>query len=246
MSDFDIEVSVVIPCYNERENLRPLCAGLGKALGPRGISFELVVIDDASTDGSWEVLKGLGEELPFLRAQRFRRNCGQSAALEAGVRASRGRTIVTLDGDFQNDPGDLGKLLDALGDCDCASGDRTASRREGYGLLRVVSSRIANWVRNKASGESFADSACNFRAARRECFERIRFFNGAHRFITTLIKMEGFKVKEVPISSRPRLHGKSKYGVWNRLFRAARDLSGVRWMKSRHIRYEVSERMGRE
>jgi dolichol-phosphate mannosyltransferase len=238
----EVELSVVVPSYNERENLSPLLARLKEALDTRQVSYEVIITDDGSTDGSWETLLELARTHPFLRAQRFERNCGQTAALEAGLRAARGRVLVTLDGDLQNDPRDLGLLLEALEGCDCASGSRVESRRRGDPFLKVISSRIANRVRNAVTGVDFSDSACNFRAMRRECLERIKFFNGAHRFLSTLIKMEGFRVVEVPISCGRRLHGKSKYGLWNRLFRASRDLLGVRWMMSRSYRYVITEK----
>jgi len=246
MSEPEIELSVVIPCYNEEENLLPLLLEIQKVLEPPGTDYEVIITDDCSSDGSWQVLQDLASGFPRLTAQRLRERSGQSAALEAGLRASRGATVATLDGDLQNDPGDLPRLLEALERCDCASGCRNASRRQGYGRLRNLSSKIANSFRNALTGEDFSDSACNFRAMKRECFEKIKFFNGAHRFLTTLIRLEGYEVEEIPISSRPRLHGRSKYGMWNRLFRGVRDVLGVRWLKSRHLRYDVAERSRRE
>jgi dolichol-phosphate mannosyltransferase len=240
------ELSIVIPCYNERENVGPLLERLREVLEPLRRTYELIVTDDASTDGTWDELVALAPRYPMLRIQRFAGNCGQSAALEAGLRRARGKVIVTLDADLQNDPQDLPKLLEALEGCDCAVGSRAAARREGYGLMRVVSSLIANSIRNSITGDSFSDSGCNFRAMRRECVERIPFFNGAHRFLPTLLQMEGFRVAEVPIAVRPRLHGKSKYGVGNRALRGLRDCLGVRWMKKRSYRYRVvEERNGR-
>lgn len=235
------ELSIVIPCYNEKENVRPLLESLREVLEPLHRSYELILTDDASTDGTWEEMTALAPRFPGLRIQRFAQNCGQSAALEAGMRRARGKVIVTLDADLQNDPQDLPKLLDALEGCDCAVGSRAAARRQGYTLLRVVSSLIANSIRNSITGDNFSDSGCNFRALRRECVERIPFFNGAHRFLPTLLQMEGFRVAEVPISVRPRLHGESKYGVGNRALRGLRDCLGVRWMKKRSYRYRVVE-----
>jgi len=234
-------LSVVVPCYNESGNMRPLVEAVRAVLEPRGEPFEVVVTDDHSDDGSWEVLRALASECPFVRAQRFEARRGQSAALLAGMRAARGEVVITIDGDLQNDPADIPKLLDALSDCDCASGDRTAWRRKADGEVRYISSRIANRIRNAVTGERFSDSACNLRAFRRECVDRVFYFNGAHRFMTTLVKLEGFRVKEVPISARKRQHGKSKYGVWNRLFRASADLLAVRWYKKRRIDYRVGE-----
>ena len=157
------------------------------------------------------------------------------------MQITRGRYIATLDADLQNDPKDLPAMLEALKNFDCACGTRVETRAKGDSWLRIVSSRIANWVRNKLSGENITDAGCTYRVFKRECIANIKFFNGAHRFLPTLIKMEGFSVTEVPVSNNPRHAGKSHYGVWNRLFKSFRDLLAVRWMKSRRLRYEIAE-----
>lgn len=235
------ELSVVIPCHNEAENLRPLLAAIHAAVDPLGLDYEVVITDDCSTDDSWRVLQELSAADPRLRAQRFEFNCGESAASWAGMQIARGRYLATLDADLQNDPNDLPAMLKALRDFDCVCGTRVESRGEGDSWLRIGSSRIANWVRNKLSGENISDAGCTYRVFRRECIARIKFFNGAHRFLPTLIKLEGFSVTEVPVSNNPRRAGQSHYGVWNRLFKSFRDLLAVRWMKSRRLRYEVGE-----
>jgi len=236
-----VEVSLVIPCHNEEENLQPLLSAIHTALDPLGLEYEAVITDDCSTDNSWSVLKQLAASDPRLRIQRFKFNCGESAASWAGMQASRGRYIATLDADLQNDPKDLPAMLQALKNADCVCGTRTASRGQGDNWIRIVSSRIANWVRNKVSGENISDAGCTYRVFKRECIGQVTFFNGAHRFLPTLIKMEGFHVVEVPVSTNPRLSGTSHYGVWNRLFKSFRDLLGVRWMKSRQFRYRIIE-----
>ncbi len=230
------EISVIAPCHNERENLRPLVEAIRAALAPSGRPYEIVLVDDASTDGSWDVMKTLG-----VRAVRFESNCGQSAALWAGIQAARGRILVTLDSDMQNPPSEIPRLLDALKDADCVCGSRVAARAAGDSLLRRASSKIANWVRNKVSGETISDAGCCFRAFRRECVAHVKFFKGAHRFLPTLIRMEGFRVTEIPIAHHPRRAGRSHYGVWNRLFKSSADLLAVRWMKKRLIRYRIAE-----
>ena len=235
------ELSVVIPCHNESENLRALVAAIHSALDPRELNFEIVITDDCSSDDSWRVLQELSAADPRLRAQRFKFNCGESAASWAGMQIARGRYIATLDADLQNDPKDLPAMMQELERFDCVCGTRVDSRGEGDSWLRIVSSRIANWVRNKLSGENISDAGCTYRIFRRECISRIKFFNGAHRFLPTLIKLEGFSVTEVPVSNNPRRAGKSHYGVWNRLFKSFRDLLAVRWMKSRNLRYEIAE-----
>lgn len=234
-------ISVVLPCHNEQDNLRPLVAAISAALDPRGEPYEIVITDDRSTDNSWNLLKQMAAENSRIRVQRFVRNAGQSAAVWAGVQAARGEIIVTLDADLQNDPADMPKLLDALKDCDCATGSRVAARAAGDNLTRQLSSKIANAVRNKITGEQVGDAACGFRAFRRECAMQLKFFKGMHRFLATLFRIEGFKVVEVPISHHPRNAGKSHYGVLNRAFSASYDLFAVRWMKKRMFRYYVEE-----
>jgi len=234
-----VELSLVIPCHNEEKNLQPLLSAIHTALDQLGLEYEVVITDDCSTDNSWSVLKELAASDPRLRIQRFEINSGESAASWAGMQASRGRYIATLDADLQNDPKDLPAMLAALTDTDCVCGTRTASRGQGDNWIRIASSRIANWVRNKLSGENISDAGCTYRVFRRECIEQVNFFNGAHRFLPTLIKMEGFCVVEVPVSTNPRFSGTSHYGVWNRLFKSFRDLLGVRWMKSRQFRYRI-------
>jgi len=235
------ELSLVMPCHNEEKNLQPLLSAIHAALDPLALDYEVVVTDDCSTDNSWSVLKQLAASDRRLRIQRFKNNCGESAASWAGMQVSRGHYIATLDADLQNDPKDLAPMVEALKHADCVCGTRVASRGEGDNWIRIASSRIANWVRNKLSGERISDAGCTYRVFKRECIENVKFFNGAHRFLPTLIKMEGFRVCEVPVSTNPRFSGTSHYGVWNRLFKSFRDLLAVRWMKSRQIRYKIAE-----
>lgn len=245
MTNDTIEISVVLPCHNEQENLPPLVAAIRAALDPLHLPYEIVITDDCSSDGSWALLQKLAAANPQLRAQRFAAQRGQSAALWAGMKAARGKVIVTLDADLQNDPADLPKLLAALTGADCVCGSRVAARSHGDNFIRIASSRIANWVRNRLSGETISDAGCCYRAFKRECIADVKFFNGAHRFLPTLIKMEGFTVTEVAISHHPRAAGEAHYGVWNRLFKSFGDLLAVRWMKKRMIRYQIAERIER-
>ena len=236
-------LSLVIPCYNEQDNLRALLAAIHEAVEPLKLSFEIVITDDCSRDKSWEILKELAVGDPRLRAQRFAFNCGESAASWAGMKAARGWYIVTLDADLQNDPRDLPKFLEALKQFDCVCGTRVQTRGEGDNFIRIASSRIANWVRNQLSGEQITDAGCTYRAFKRECIENLKFFKGMHRFLPTLFKIEGFTVTEIPVTNNPRLAGQSHYGVWNRLFASFYDLLAVRWMKKRMFRYEIAERI---
>lgn len=236
-------LSLVIPCYNEQGNLPALIAAIRDAVNPLDLPYEIVITDDCSSDRSWEILKQLAANDSRVRVQRFAFNCGESAASWAGLRAAQGEFLVTLDADLQNDPKDLPKFLSALKQFDCVCGTRVESRGKGDSLVRIASSRIANWVRNQLSGEQISDAGCTYRAFRRECIQNLKFFKGMHRFLPTLIKLEGFTVTEIPVTNNPRLAGQSHYGVWNRLFASFYDLLAVRWMKKRMFRYQIAEKI---
>jgi len=237
------ELSVVIPCHNEEGNLAALFDSLRAALEPLGVSYEIIVTDDCSGDNSWNILLDSAARDPHVRVQRLDRNCGESAASWAGIQAASGRSIATLDADLQNDPRDLPAFLEALKSCDCVCGTRVSSRGESDGFVRTASSRVANLVRNSLSGEQISDSGCTYRVFKRECVAGLKFFKGMHRFLPTLIKMEGFTVTEIPVTNNPRFAGQSHYGVWNRIFASFYDLLAVRWMKRRMFRFEVVERI---
>jgi dolichol-phosphate mannosyltransferase len=235
--------SLVIPCYNEQDNLRTLVAAIREAVEPLQLEYEIVITDDCSQDRSWDILQGLAAKDSHMRVQRLNRSCGESAASWAGLVAARGKYLVTLDADLQNDPRDLPRFLEALQEFDCVCGTRVESRGQGDNFVRVLSSRIANAVRNKLSGEHISDAGCTYRAFKRECLENLKFFQGMHRFLPTLFKIEGFTVTEISVSQHPRFAGQSHYGVWNRLFSSFHDLLAVRWMKKRMFRYQVAERV---
>jgi dolichol-phosphate mannosyltransferase len=237
------DLSFVIPCYNEQDNLRALVKAIADSVAPLNRSHEIVITDDCSKDNSWQVLNELAAADPRIRGQRFAYNCGQSAALWAGMKSARGKIIVTLDADLQNDPRDLARLLEPLKDFDCVCGSRVEARGKGDSFVRVISSRIANWVRNKLSGETISDAGCCYRAFKRECIENLKFFKGMHRFMPTLFKIEGFTVTEVQVRTNPRLAGKSNYGIGNRLFASFYDLIAVRWMKKRMFHYQIADRL---
>jgi dolichol-phosphate mannosyltransferase len=243
MPDETPRLSFVIPCHNEEANLPVLVNAIRSAVEPLGLSFEIVVTDDCSTDGSWRVLRELAAADRRVRAQRFAFNCGQSAAQWAGLKAARGRYLVTLDADLQNDPRDVPDFVAALERFDCVCGTRVESRSQGDNFIRIASSRIANWVRNTLSGETISDAGCCYRAFKRECIANLKFFKGMHRFLPTLFKIEGFTVGEIPVRHNPRTAGRTHYGVGNRLFASFNDLLAVRWMKKRMFRYEIAERV---
>lgn len=243
MNETQPELSFVIPCYNEQDNLLALTDAIRAAVDPLKLPYEVVITDDCSKDNSWEILKKLAADDPRIRPQRFAFNCGESAASWAGMKSARGRYIVTVDADLQNDPKDLPGFLKALEKFDCVCGTRVATRGQGDNFVRIASSRIANWVRNKLSGEQISDAGCTYRAFKRECIADLKFFKGMHRFLPTLIKMEGFTVTEITVSNNPRFAGQSHYGVWNRLFASFYDLLAVRWMKKRMFRWQIAEKL---
>src|SRR6185436_635864 len=232
------EISLVIPVYNEEENLPVLHGEIREAMAGIDRPWEVIYVDDGSTDRSPAVLAGLAREDPHVRILRQRRNSGQSAALDAGFRFARGEVIVTLDADLQNDPADIPRLLERIGDHDVVSGVR-ARRQDSW--VRRISSRIANGIRNRVTHESVTDVGCTLRAARAEYLRRIPVFNGMHRFLPTLLRMEGARVTEVPVNHRPRLHGEPKYNIRNRIWRALLDLFGVRWLQTRWVDRRISE-----
>jgi dolichol-phosphate mannosyltransferase len=230
------DLTVVAPVYNERENLEALTEELLGVLGAGKLDFEILLVDDGSRDGSSELIRELAGRHRSVRGLSFRENRGQTAAFDAGFKAARGRWVVTIDSDLQNDPGDIPALVAALDEYDAAVGYR---RRREDSWLRRISSRIANAVRNRLSGDDIIDTGCSLKAFRRECLADIKLFTGMHRFLPTLLRIEGHRVIQLPVNHRPRTRGRSKYGVRNRVFRAFVDLLAVRWMKKRHLDYEV-------
>ncbi len=236
-----VEVTVVAPVFNERENLLPLVDEILAVLAPARVSFEILLVDDGSTDGSSQEIDRLALEHPEVRGIHFDANCGQTAAFDAGFKNARGAVVVTIDADLQNDPRDIPALLKALEGHDAAIGFR-AERRDN--TVRRFSSKIANRVRNRLSGDDVIDTGCSLKAFRTEALRELKLWNGMHRFLPTLVKLEGGTVVQIPVNHRPRLMGTSKYGVWNRLFRSSADLFAVRWMKSRRLGYRVVRRTG--
>jgi dolichol-phosphate mannosyltransferase len=231
---------VVIPVYNEEENLPTLISQLTEVLEGLGRSYEMVFVDDGSTDQSRKILRERASQDPQIRMLGFKKNCGETAAGAAGLKEARGKVIITMDADLQNDPKDIPRMLEYLKDYDMVTGWR--QEREDSWVKRITS-KIANGIRNWLSGEAIRDSGCTFRVYKRECLENIKLYKGMHRFMPTLVKMEGFRVIEMPIAHHPRKFGTSKYNTWNRLWRAFVDLLAVKWMKSHHIHYEIEERV---
>lgn len=241
----DPAVSFAVPCYNERDNLEPLLATVEAEASRLQLDYEIVVTDDCSTDGSWDLLQSLLNRHPRLKIQRLSRNSGESAASFASIRGARGAVIVTLDADLQNDPRELPKFLEAIRDADCVCGTRKATRRQGDNWLKTLTSRIANGIRSRVLDDPITDAGCTYRAFRRECVEDLPVFKGVHRFLPILIGMRGYRVTEVPVVNQPRAAGKSKYTLFNRAG-AVIDMFGVRWLKNRMRHGKIVERLPRD
>jgi len=231
-----VALSVVIPVYNEAENIQPLIEQLSAALRAWPGRVEILFVDDGSTDQTLGLLKQAQAVDARIRIARFRQNQGQTAAMAAGFRLAQGGAVVTLDGDLQNDPREVPRLAEMLKDWDVVCGVR-ARRQDSW--WKRVSSRIGNAFRNWATSDNIVDTGCTLKAYRRECLERLELYKGLHRFLPTLLKMRGYRVTQVPVSHRPRLHGKTKYGTWGRLFKGLADVWAVRWMKKNLIDYNA-------
>lgn len=226
------ELSVVVPVYNEQDNILPLAAEVRDALAPAAPNFELLFVDDGSSDSTWEKIAAARALDPRVRGLRHQKNAGQSAALWTGIQAAAAPVIATLDGDLQNDPADLPVLLAELAACDFVCGVRT-QRNDNW--LRRVSSKTARYARRAALGVDFCDTGCAVRVFRKTALKGIFPFNGLHRFLPVLVHASGARTHEVPIRHRPRVAGVSKYGLHNRLWRGIFDLFAMAWYQKRRL-----------
>ncbi len=233
-------LSVVIPIKDERDNLRTLTRQLTTALGnmeqSRLAPFEIVYVDDGSTDGSAALLDEIRRDTRAVRVIHFDRNHGQTAAFDAGFRHAGGDLIATLDGDLQYDPADIAALLPLTRNYDLVCGRR---RQRLDSAVRRLSSRLAYRIRNAVLRDGIHDTGCSLKLFRRRVIERLPLFHNMHRFFPALARMHGFSVTEVPVHHFPRIHGRSKYGIGNRLLAGLYDLMAVRWMQRRCFRYEI-------
>jgi len=234
----DLQLSLVIPAYNEQEVIPHLLDRVHAALSRTDQPFEVIIVDDGSSDDTPRILQQALHDRPWLRVMRLAKNSGQSAAFDAGFKAARGQVIATIDADLQNDPEEIPRLLPLLDQYDMITGWR---QKRADSAFRRFQTRFANRIRNWISQETIHDSACSLKLYRRHCLDGIFLFSGAHRFMPTLVKMRGYSVLEVPVQHSPRYAGTAKYGMTNRAWRAFVDLLGVRWMKKRFLRYSVSE-----
>lgn len=229
-------ISVIAPVYNEKENISRFISKTEKALKIRFDSYEIILIDDGSTDGSREVLDREAEKNGHVKVYHFTKNNGQTAALAAGFKLCTGNFVVTMDADLQTDPEDIYVLFSYIDDYDMVNGKRE-TREDG--LKRKFSSFVGNTVRNFITKDNIKDTGCPLKLFKKEVVESFYLFEGMHRFLPTLAKMNGFKVIEVPVRHYDREFGKSKYGIFNRLFKGLKDAFAVRWMKKRKLNYVI-------
>ena len=224
-------LSVVVPLYNEEANLPILQEELRVALS--GLDYEIIFVDDGSVDRTAERI----ETTPNIRLIRFEKNSGQSAAIYAGLTAARGGTVVIIDGDLQNDPADIPKLLAEIArGADLVCGYRIKRRDT---LVKRATSRIANAVRSRYTKDGVRDTGCTLKAMRRECVDALVPFKGMHRFIPALVRGAGYRLVEIPVNHRPRRFGQTKYGFGSRALLATVDMFGVRWLLSRRLNYKI-------
>ncbi|AHE67658.1 glycosyltransferase family 2 protein [Legionella oakridgensis] len=237
--DFPVELSIVIPVYNETDNVERLYNEIASVLSATGYRFEVIFVDDGSTDGTRERLRALAKTQEHLRLLCHKNNYGQSAALLTGARAARYRLLVTMDGDGQNDPADIPRLIEQLPDTHSVVLGNRQKRDDNY--LRKLSSRIGNGIRRWLLNDECPDTGCSLKVFPRETFLSLPHFNHMHRFLPALFKRAGFKLINVKVNHRPRCHGVSKYGVMNRLFVGIHDLIGMRWLLKRPCTPEVCD-----
>lgn len=227
-----VDISVVIPVYNEEENLpilyRKLKDVLEKLMNEKGKTYEIILVNDGSKDRSWEIIKEIGEKDKTVVGVNFRRNFGQTAAMSAGFEVARGNIIITMDGDLQNDPEDIPKLLEKIDEgYDIVSGWRK-DRKDAF-LSRTLPSRIANWLISRVTGVYLHDYGCSLKAYRADIAKNLDFYGEMHRFLPALAKPLGAKVVEIPVKHHPRIYGKSKYGI-SRTFKVILDLILVKFL----------------
>jgi len=226
-------VSVVVPLFNEEQSVAILQRELADALA--GLDYEIIFVDDGSQD---ETVARIATD-PRTRLLRFEKNAGQSAAIFAGLQAVRSEVAVLIDGDLQNDPADIPRLLAEISrGADLVCGYR-AQRKDT--LLKRITSRVANFVRSRFTRDGVRDTGCTLKAMRRDCIAALVPFKGMHRFIPALVKGAGYRLVEIPVNHRPRRFGQSKYGLGNRALRATIDMFGVRWLLSRRLNYKLRE-----
>jgi len=226
-----IEISFIIPVFNEEDNLEPLMIEIAETMQGVARSYEVLFINDKSTDTSLDVLKKLRETYPQIRILNHTINSGESAAQATGFEQALGELIITMDADQQNDPVDIPEMLKAMqDDIDAVCGVR---RKREDTRIKKISSKIANGFRNSITGDKISDAGCTYRILRRSALHDMLVFNGMHRFLPTILRLQGYNVIEVFVTERPRTRGESKYGLNNRVWRGIADCFAMRWYRKR-------------
>ena len=231
----DHRLSFVIPVYNEEENIPLLFSELHIVADKLATPYEIIFVNDCSTDDSLQAIMSLAATEPTVRCISFPENRGQSAALGAGFRAATGDVIITLDADLQNDPADIPRMVTNLDRFDMINGWR---RERQDSLSKRISSRIGNFVRNRMTGDNIHDTGCSLKVMKADMLKNIKMFRGLHRFLPTLMRLEGARVFEMPVNHRHRKFGVSKYTNLRRGIEGFQDLLAVRWMIKRHVRID--------
>ena len=226
-------ISIVCPFYNEKENLKELYPRLKKVVEKFTEAWEMIFVDDGSTDGGADFLKSMCRTEKAVRLIELDRNYGLTTALYAGLQAAKGNIVATLDADLQNPPEEIPRLLALMEDADMVTGVRKR-RRDPW--IKKLSSKIANQIRRRVTGDTMEDVGCSLRVFRKEALRAFHPFRGMHRFFLTLAEAEGFRIKQIPVAHEPRRFGRSKYGLWNRILGPLQDLCAVRWMLRKKIR----------
>jgi len=237
----DCTYSVVIPLKNEADSILHLINELEPVMKDLALPWELICVDDGSTDDTSQILSRLCQHKSYLRLIVFKRNYGQSSAFAAGFKAARGEYVITLDGDGQNDPRDIPRLIPLIANCDLVCGVRL-NRKDSF--TKRITSKMANTIRNWACKDGVQDTGCSLKIYRKTCLDQITLFNGMHRFLPALFTIAGFRVQQLPVNHRERLKGKSHYNFYNRSLNTVMDLLAVRWMKMRHLNYQIDRTLG--
>lgn len=236
-SDAHIDLSIIIPVFNEVDNVEALYHEIVASLAQSGYPFEVIFVDDGSTDGTLTRLQGLAKAHDELKLIAHKNNYGQSAALLTGAKAARYTMLVTMDGDGQNDPADILRLINAKQQEKIVVLGNRKKRDDNY--LRKLSSKIGNGIRRKLLSDECPDTGCSLKLFPREAFLALPHFNHMHRYLPALFKRAGYRLVNIEVNHRPRIHGASKYGVMNRLFVGIHDLIGMRWLLKRPCAPEV-------
>lgn len=236
MKQYSVELSIVVPVYNEHDNLLPLTAKIKDALNGKINSYEIIYIDDGSTDGSSELLDKLAAEHQEVKVYHFTKNNGQTAAFAAAFKKAEGRLVATLDADLQVDPADIFKLMPLIDEYDLVCGVRSVRQDS---IVKKISSFIGNSVRNWLTHEEIQDTGCPLKLFKNEVVKSFFLFEGMHRFFPTLAKLHGYRVAQITVNHYPRRYGKSKYGIANRAWKGLKDTLAVRWMQRRWINYKI-------